>query len=220
MALIGLKFCAAARADYSTGVPVFSDGRLIGKGISMDKSVSFSNADLSADDDIQETDTSFESGTLKINTDDYGFKKEDILPVQAFLFGNEYVAATEAEPAYIRRSADDSAPYVGVAYIKTRQKDNVRSYEVTLIYKAKFTPPGESAKTKGKSTEFSTPEIEGNFYTTAVNTDKSKPQSTYEDIYIFDDYASAVDFIKKKFKFQAAPAVTSDTPAGTEPVNI
>lgn len=195
MALIGLKYMAAAKAAYADGGVTFSEGMLIGKAISVDKSIDFNDVKLHADNELAESDNSFSKGTITINTDDYGFKKENIPKVQAFLFGHTYVAAKEGVPEHIVKNADDVRPFVGVAYVKTRKKDNELSYEVTVIYKVQFNPGSESAQTKGESVEFKTPTITGNIITCTIN-DKA---GVYEETYFFDAYEDAVTFIKTLF---------------------
>ncbi len=195
MALIGLKYMAAAKAKYADGGVTFSGGMLIGKAISVDKNIEFNDNKLYADNEIAESDNSFSKGTITINTDDYGFKKEDIPKVQAFLFGHTYVAAEEGVPEHIVKNADDVRPFVGVAYIKTRKKNNEISYEVTLIYKVQFNPGSESGQTKGGSVEFKTPTMTGSISTCTIN-DKA---GAYEDTYFFDTYEEAVTFIKTLF---------------------
>lgn len=195
MALIGLKYMAAAKAEYADGDVTFSGGMLIGKAISVDKNLEFNDSKLFADNEIAESDNSFSKGTITINTDDYGFKKEDIPKVQAYLFGHTYVPAAEGVPEHIVKNADDIRPFVGVAYIKTRKKNNEISYEVTLIYKVQFNPGSESGQTKGESVEFKTPTITGSISTCTVN-DKA---GAYEDTYFFDTYEEAVTFIKTLF---------------------
>lgn len=195
MALIGLKYMAAAKAEYADGDVTFSGGMLIGKAISVDKNVEFNDSKLHADNEIAESDNSFSKGTITINTDDYGFKKEDIPKVQAFLFGHEYVAAAEGVPEHIVKNSDDERPFLGVAYVKTRKKNNKLSYEVTLIYKVQFNPGSESAQTKGESVEFKTPTITGSISTCTVN----NKAGAYEDTYFFDTYEEAVTFIKTLF---------------------
>lgn len=196
MALIGLQYLAAAKAEYADGDVTFSGGMLIGKAISVDKSIDFNDVKLHADNELVESDNSFSKGTLTINTDDYGFKKEDIPKVQAFLFGHTYVPKDEGVPEHIIKNENDVRPYLGAAYIKTRKKNNAISYEVTLIYKIQFNPGSESSKTKGETVEFNTPTITGNISTCTI---ADKP-GTYEDVYYFDKYEEAVSFIKELFK--------------------
>ena len=195
MALIGLKYIAAAKAEYTESSVTFSEGKRIGKGITINKSNEYSETKLYADNELAESDESFSKGTLTINTDDYGFKKEDVLPVQAYLFGHEYKPANESEPEQLIKSSSDKRPFLGIAYIKTRKKNGELSYEVTLIYKVKFNPSAEDSKTKGESVEFSTPTITGSVYTCAAD----GKQDAYEKVLEFDTYEEAVTFIKELF---------------------
>ncbi|MCD7730462.1 MAG: hypothetical protein LUI05_03075 [Oscillospiraceae bacterium] len=201
MALIGLKYLAAAETTYTDdgALPTFSGGMLLGKGIQADKEAEFSITELYADNELAESSKDFEGGTLTLNTADFGYTSESIFPVQAMLFGHKYIAATDDAPATLRKSADDVPPYLGIAYIKTRQFNNDISYEVTMLYKVQFAPPSETGKTKGKNVEFSTPSFEGTFYSVNCTDSEGNTRAVYEDTYRFDSCADAVDYIKTVF---------------------
>lgn len=203
MALIGLKYLAMAVPTYSEAgeAPTYTKGQLIGKSIKIDKSASFQTAELYADDELAESDKTFDTGTLSINLADYGFDKADVLKVQALLFGHELIAAdSEAgTPERLVKSADDVAPYLSAAYIKTRKLKNVVSYEVTVVYKVQFAPSSETAQTKEKSTTFNTPTAEGSFYPIKLKNAEGNIKLAYEDTIIFDDYSAAINYIKTLF---------------------
>ena len=55
-------------------------------------------------------------------------------------------------------------PYVGLAFYKRRRKNNVTTFTAIFLRKVQFSEPTENGNTKGGTTEFQTPTIEGKAY--------------------------------------------------------
>lgn len=163
MAQIGLKFpIVAPVAAYTPGAyPTIEKGKafVLGKLIAADKEVKFSKNPLYGDDEVAENIAIFEEGTLKLNVDDM------TLEAQSKMFGHTYTEADSesGNSEELTKGGNDISPYMAVGYYKTLFKNNKRLYEATIIYKAKFDPPKESAKTKEKSISWGTYESEGTF---------------------------------------------------------
>lgn len=150
MAKIGLNnFRYSILTEAEDGTPSYDGAKKPAKAISCNVEISSNEAALYADDALAESDSSFQSGTVTIGIDD-----ED-LETMATLLGH---TITEGE---MTRSADDTAPYVGLGRIIVKMINNVRKYKVEFLYKVKFTEPSQEDNTKGESLEFSTSEIEG-----------------------------------------------------------
>lgn len=74
-------------------------------------------------------------------------------------------------------------------YIEKKVKNGKKSYVVRWIRRVVFTPPSESAVTKGESISFTTPSITG----TAIREGK-----TWRDCSGFESYSEAKEYLKCK----------------------
>lgn len=199
MAMIGLKYpIAAPIANYIKGVyPKVEAGTafVIGKMISADKEVKFSDNPLYADDEIAENYLNFDEGTLKICVDHM------TLEAQAKMYGHTYTAADDGSPEELEKGGWDIPPYFVFGYYKTVIKNNKKSYQATILYKTKFKPPKESAKTKEKSISWGTYESEGTIETlSGFNNDP------YEKVVNFRTEDEARKYLNDYFKLSENPA--------------
>lgn len=214
MAMIGLKYpIAAAVKEYAHGkYPEIERGTafVVGKMISADKEVKFSDNPLYADDEKVENDSSFEEGSLKICVDHM------TLEAQAKMFGHTYTAAdgTAKSPEKIVKGGLDIPPYHVFGYYKTIMKNNKRSYQTTIIYKTKFKPPKESAKTKEKSISWGTYESEG-----IIDTLSGFDNDPYEEVANFSTEAEARKYLEDYFKLSENPAGGDTEVNGDVPEN-
>ena len=160
MAKIGLKYPVAAKGTYPEGAaPTYAEGFVIGKAIAADKEIKFTGNPLYANDSIAEDENTFESGTIKLGVDDIAET------AQATLFGHTLTDGAETgDPKILKRGAGDQPLFVGIGYYKTGVKNSVKYYETTWIFKAKFAPPKEAAKTAEGKVSWQTPEAEGTIY--------------------------------------------------------
>lgn len=210
MAMIGLKFPIAAPCNnYIKGrYPEVEAGTafVVGKMISADKEVKFSDNPLWADDEKAEDNYAFEEGTLKICVDHM------TLEAQAKMYGHTYTAADNSEPERLVKGGSDTAPYHIFGYYKTLIKNNKKLYQVTIVYKTKFKPPKESAKTKEKSISWGTYESEG-----TIETLSGFENDPYEEVTQFSTEEEARKYLTDYFKLSADSGTdnTGDT-GGTE----
>lgn len=193
MARIGLKYIVGAVvSEYKSGeLPVLKDGFIIGRAITADKNINFAENPLYADDSTAENEYTFESGTLSLNVD------EITLETQAKMYGHKYVPApedAEGATAMLTRGGANQPPHMAVGYYKTKVHYGKKSYEVTIIYKVKFSPPNESAKTKEKSITWGTPTTEG-----TIETLDGFEDDIYENTYEFPSEDAALRFVQKTF---------------------
>lgn len=201
MALIGLKYPVAAPVEkYESGkYPAIKPGTafVIGKMISADKEVKFSDNPLYADNEKAENAYIFEDGTLKICVDHME------LEAQAKMFGHTYTGASEKDkqPEEIIKGGADIPPYMAIGYYKTLFKNNKRLYEATIIFKVKFMPPKESAKTKEKSISWGTYESDG-----TIETLGGFENEPYEKTARFATEDEAKEYIEKFFAMSADAA--------------
>lgn len=151
MAKIGLNNLWYSKlTEAQDGTPSYDGAKSFGKAISASVSISNNDAKLYADDALAESDTSFQSGTVTLGTDD------DRETVFADVLGHSIDAGGK-----IVRDVNDVAPYVALGRIIVKLVNNVRLYKVEILYKVKFAEPNQDDNTRGDSVEFSTPSIEG-----------------------------------------------------------
>ena len=152
MALIGLNnFWYTHLTEAADGTPSFDGAKNLGKAVNANLSVNANSAEVYADDSLQESDYAFNNGTLTLGVDD------DRETTFADLLGH----SVDAETGEVISSSDDVAPYVSVARIIVKMVNNVRLYQVVVLYKVKFSEPSEDNQTAGESLAFTTPSIEG-----------------------------------------------------------
>ena len=151
MAKIGLNnFRYGTLTEAADGTPSYDGAHTPAKAVSCNVSVDNKDAKLYADDTLAESDTSFAGGTVTMGID------EDDLVTMATLLGHTIDAQGE-----MTRSADDTAPYVGLGRVVTKMIGGQYKYKAEFIYKVKFSEPSQEDTTKGESVEFGTTEIEG-----------------------------------------------------------
>lgn len=140
MAKIGLRY-PVYKSATAQGV--------IGKAIQADIAITLNDVKLYADDALSETDKSFQSGTITIGIDDLS----DVM--QMDLLGH---AVSGGE---ISAGGDDIAPYVSVGFYGVKRVNNVDKYRAVWLRKIQFAEPADTNETKGETTVFNTPVIEG-----------------------------------------------------------
>ena len=148
MATIGLR-----DLFYATITPQPNGKDLYGKPVRMAKAIQVglstqtAEANLFADDAVDETAKEFVSGTLTINMNDLDPKHQGVLLGQK----------TDAD-GVVYANGDDEAPYVAVGFRATKTRGRFR---YVWLYKVKFAIPDENYQTKGDSITFQTPSIVG-----------------------------------------------------------
>lgn len=181
MARIGLNnLWYSPLTEAQDGTPTYAGAKSFGKAISANVSITNNSAMLFADDVLAESDTTFQSGTVTLGTDD------DREATFAEVLGHDI-----SEEGEVTRNANDTAPWVGLARIVVKMVQNVRLYKVEVLYKVKFSEPSQDDSTKGESVEFATPEIEGTIATLA-NGDWSTAKT-------FSSKEAAIAFIQAIF---------------------
>ena len=178
MAKIGLNnFRFGLLTEASDGTPTYAGAVKPAKAISCSVSISNNEAKLYADDVLAESDTSFQSGTVTMGIDD-----ED-QATMATLLGHEVDASGE-----MVRSANDTAPYVGLGRVIVKMVGGNYKYKVEFLHKVKFSEPSQEDTTKGENLEFGTSTIEGTIATLA-NGDWSKTKT-------FDSKDDALEYLE------------------------
>lgn len=155
MARIGLKYPVAApiNTESPTGVPTYETGFVVGYAVEANVSIESTDAELWADDQLVESDTSFGGGTIDIGIDHLS----DL--VYAEMTGHAVV--DEGGVSVVQAKTTDIAPYLGFGYVRVLKKNGVRKYRATWLYKTQFSEPADEGGTKGRNIEFATESISG-----------------------------------------------------------
>ena len=157
MAKIGLSNLIWSKlTEAQDGTPTYSGAKTLGKAVTANVSITNNSASLYADNQLAESDTSFQTGTITCGVDN------DLDATFAELLGH-----TITEAGVVTKNASDTAIWVGLGRIITKMVAGVLYYKAEVLYKVKFAEPSQDDTTKGESVEFSTPEIEGTIATLA-----------------------------------------------------
>ena len=151
MATIGLdKLFVAPITEDSNGNETYGTPVQLAKAISAELSVELNEAILYADDGQAESVKEFKSGTLSLNIDDLGHANAALL-----------LGAEVDENGVLISRGEDNPTYVAVGF---RARKANGKYRYFWLYRVQFAVPGTSLATKGDSTTFSTPTIEGTIF--------------------------------------------------------
>lgn len=181
MAKIGLNnLYYAILTEALDGTPSYGGAKSFGKAVNCNVNITNNSAKLYADDALQESDTTFQSGTVSLGVDD------DREATFAEVLGH---AITEA--GQVTCNVNDIAPYVGLGRVVVKLVNNVRLYKAEILFKVKFSEPSQDDQTRGESVTFSTPTIEGEVATLA--------NGDWRDSKTFSTRAEAVAYIMGVF---------------------
>lgn len=185
MARIGYRIAKYNQIDSTTkkyktlgtgGVPVFE------KVSEETFAPEFNNAELYAFDALQESDYSFNKGTLTLTIVD----DDDTLLAELFGSTNE--------DGEVTRKIDDSTPEFGYGHIITKVVGGGYKYKVEFFPRVKFTKITSDNKSRGESVEFSTSQIEGTVFPLgeAIN---GVAAGTWEKHQTFDTLVEAQSYL-------------------------
>lgn len=151
MATIGLKdLYYAIITENSSGEESYGTPVKLAPAISANLSLNFAAASLYADDKVEDDLKEFSTGTISLNV-------SAISDATAALLTGSTV---DSHGCLVDTDAD-AAPYVAIGF---KSKTSKGTYRYVWLYRVKFAVPNDSFATKGESTSFTTPTIEGTFY--------------------------------------------------------
>lgn len=180
MAAIGLKYPVVATYDDSTGAPTYKKGMVMAKAIKVDLKWNKNDAELYANDALDEADTSITGGTETLGVNDLTYE------VQALILGHKY--STEDKELVVNEN--DTAPYVGHGFYGKVRRNGIDKYRAVWLCKMMYSEPDESLETKGEKTSFNTPTLEGKIMKDIRGDIKIET--------IVDTEVEAIDWLKKK----------------------
>ena len=186
MARIGFKKAKYNEIDYTTKKykTLGTSGKVPEFLPVVDESFApeFNSAELYGNDALQESDESFNKGTLTITiTDD----DDEFL---ANLFGSTN-SSNE-----ITRKIDDTVPEMGYGHIIPKIVGGTRKYKVEFFPRVKFSKITSDNKTRAESVEFSTSQVEGTVYALG-ETINNLAAGTWEIHKTFNSLSDAEDYL-------------------------
>lgn len=185
MARIGLRNFKYSLLDDNENV---TEPKTLGKAVDCSVSLELNEATLYADDSLAESDYSFRQGTVTLSVDDDDDK------TFAELLGHQI-----SEEGEVVRKDTDTPPYVALGRILTKVVNSVRKYKVEILTKVKFKDTMPEETTKGESTEYTAPSLEGTAYV-PTNGIWSKSQT-------FTDYDEAQQYLTECLTGSSKPSV-------------
>jgi phi13 family phage major tail protein len=204
MAKIGLKYPVYASATEDETSISYSNGKVLAKAISANISIETNDVVLYADDAVAESDHSFSSGKISMNIDDLSNA------AQVDLLGNREGATVDVAigTKEIIAGSSDTPGFVGFGFYGKKIVGGVIRWRAIWLKKVQFAEPADEAATKGQTTEFQTPTLEG-----TIMVDVS---GDWKNEATFSTEAGAVAWLKGKAGITAKAAeVTSSVASGT-----
>lgn len=157
MAKIGLKYPIYAPATETSSAISYAGGSVLGKAISANIAITTNDVKLYADDSVVESDHSFSSGTITINVDELGNAAQ--VALLGYTEGAEVDATLGTKELSVSGSATPA--YVGFGFYGKKIVAGASRWRAIWLKKVQFAEPADDAATKGETTEFQTPTLEG-----------------------------------------------------------
>lgn len=205
MASVGLRklLYAPIKTDTADSGTKYNDVKIFGKAIESSFNPNLAEAELYADDILDESATGFTKGDLTLGVSD----DDDTVFAEVLGKKIETVKIGETNITEIVSSGDDSPPWVGVAQIVPKLVSRKRKYKAEVLLKVKFKPYQQTAKTKGSSLEFTTPSVSGVVALNEQNRYKRHATCDSEDdalSYIAHVFGSTLEKIKALYQTTVA----------------
>ena len=145
MAKTGMRYVVAAqlKTENIGTLPTYEGGRVVGRAISAEVSLTRTESKLYADDVLAESENAITGGNISIGLDDI------LEEAQELIFGLVKVGDEYDDKAV-------GAPYVGLGYLQERRYKGAVSYLPWWYYKVQFAPVDDRAQTRGENVEWQT----------------------------------------------------------------
>lgn len=149
MASIGLKYMVWAKmaSEPDSALPTFNPGKVIGKAVSTQLTITRAEGELYADDMLAEYISEFASADLTAEVDNID------LADQAAMYGARY------EGEEFQAAPEDTPPYAGIGGYQVLMVHGVRKYRAYIFPKTRAAIPDWTGTTKGSSISFGTQPI-------------------------------------------------------------
>lgn len=161
MAKIGLQYPIFSPLTETESAVSYGSGVVVGSAISISTSINVAEVKLYGDDKVAEEDKSFDSGTLTANITHLSQEN------RALLLGHTLQSAgIDGHPEIMEvvSKDDDEGIYGGFGFYGKEKVNGVYKYHAYWLTKVKFKEPNEELETKGETTAFQTPTLEGDIH--------------------------------------------------------
>ena len=184
MAKIGLNnfWYSVATISPSDGSITYGTPASPGKAVTFSFTPTLADAELFADDTLQEVDNQVTGADVVLGLD--RADEETMNTILGHTFGSGSAAATQTS------STADVAPYVGVGRVTRLMVDNVQKFRATVLKLVKFSEPSEEDNTRGETVTFNTYELNGKM--------KVPDNGEWRVRETFTTQAAAVAFVKSQ----------------------
>lgn len=161
MAKIGLQYPVFSPLTETDSAVAYGSGIVLGKAISVGTSINVADVKLYADDGVAEEDKSFDSGTLTLNSTHLSQEG------RVLILGHTLQSAgIEGYPEVMEvvSKDGDEGPYGGFGFYGKEKINGATKFHAYFLTKVKFKEPNDDFETKGETTAFQTPTIEGDIH--------------------------------------------------------
>lgn len=157
----GLSDFYYAKYTANQGAVSYSGGGLMGRAVSYDSQITTNSSDFYADNQLAESDETFQSGTLTITTAELTQAVvKDILGVTEQALTN-VPGITDTGAKQLIWDDDQHAAELGVGHITELKIKGVTSYRAIVLKRVSFAVPQDQVNTRGETIEWQTDEITG-----------------------------------------------------------
>ncbi len=180
MAITGLKNSFVAKYAPNSGNTgyEYTNGAAFARMIDINVAVESNDAELYSDDGLEDSDTSFTKGTLKVTASD--------LPVSNYALIMGITAGEDGELIF----GDNDQPDCGFGFIIVKTKSGVKSYRAIVLPRVKFKIPEDKATTQGEKLTFQSVSVEAKIARDFSSSKAWKKENT------FTTEAEAITYIK------------------------
>ena len=205
MAKMGLKYYIWAKmtAEPTDAKPTYAPGKIMGKMVSINVTVSNSEGELYADDMLSEYASEFSSAEMTTEVDNIA------LADQAEMYGAQYT-----EDGELNHYGDDTPPYGAIGGLQVLMVHGVRKFRTWIYWKAKAIMPDMDGTTKGSSISFGTEPLKSK-----IMSPNFGPWYTARE---FDSEDAATAYLKSKLgvaSYHSVEVQVQGAQAGTEGVS-
>lgn len=182
MANIGLRKFWFADLDEENGI--YGEIKTLAGAIESKMTLTTTNAELYADDVLNDKVDEFVKGALTLGIDN------DNDEIFGDLLGQKVKKLSNGVTEYTQTTTDQPK-FVGFSQIVSKRVNGKYRYKAEFLKKLQFKPYSTDKKTKGESLEFTTPSVEGTVYPTQ--------DGEWEKHATFENEADAIEYIKLCF---------------------
>lgn len=160
MAVIGCSYVKVAKYTASGNTVTYSDPAMIAKLVRVNISLDDNNDnDFRADNDVDETDNTFQGGTVEIGTNDLTNEASALI---LGLASDEITGITGITDEGVEEIVFDdrqNTPYLGLGVVIKHKRNGAYVYTGLVLTKIMFKIPADAAETQGKTISWQTPTI-------------------------------------------------------------